>query len=77
MLGFLEFPGALALKDFVFSLPWLRLLLLLEFSPWPGEVLYAMGVAKKKKKDARILSPRELGSMANHGYIINVAPFML
>ena len=31
-----EFPGGLGVKDLVFSLLWLRLLLWCGFDPWPG-----------------------------------------
>ena len=37
-------------KDLVFSLLWLGLLLWHKFSPWVWELPHASGVAKKKKK---------------------------
>ena len=37
-------------KDLALLLLWLRLLLWLEFSPWPGELQHAEGMTQNKTK---------------------------
>ena len=39
-----EFPGGLVVKDLVLSLLWLG------FYPWPRDLSYAVGIAKKRKE---------------------------
>ena len=43
----IEFPGGLVVKESVLTLVWLRLLVWLEFSPWPGN--FCMLWAQKNK----------------------------
>jgi len=42
------FPGGV--RDPALPLLWLRLLPWQEFSPWPGEFMYAVGTAPLQKK---------------------------
>ena len=44
-----EFFCGTVVKDPVSLLHWLWLLLWHGFSPWPGELLHAVGVAKQEK----------------------------
>ena len=48
--AFLEFVGALAVKDLVLSLLWLGSLLWCRFDPWPGNFCMQRAQPKKKKK---------------------------
>ena len=45
-----EFPDGLSVKDSVLSLVWLRLLLWLEFDPWPGNFFMPQAQPKRKKE---------------------------
>ena len=64
-------------KDLMFSLLWLWLLLWLGFDPWPGELVHAMGMGKKVKEGVLFVAQRVTNPTSNHenmGLIPGLAP---